>query len=49
LIGHKIKARRFTLAGSTMSAFCSLLGRRCQLFPLLSVRQMGPHYSVWQR
>jgi hypothetical protein len=29
------------------SAFCSLLGRPCHLFPLLSTRQMGTHYPIW--
>ena len=36
------------LAGSRSSAFCSLLDRHCHLFPLLSARQTGTHYSVWQ-
>ena len=36
------------LAGSRSSAFCSLLDRYCHLFPLLSARQTGTHYSVWQ-
>jgi hypothetical protein len=29
------------------SAFCSLMGRRCHSFPLLSARQMGTHYPIW--
>jgi hypothetical protein len=29
------------------SAFCSLLGRPCHLFPLLLASQVGTHYSIW--
>jgi hypothetical protein len=30
-----------------LSAFCSLLGRRCHCLPFLSVRPMGTHYPIW--
>jgi hypothetical protein len=29
------------------SAFCSLLGRPCHLFPLLMASLVGTHYSIW--
>ena len=29
------------------SAFRSLLGRPCHLFPLLLASQVGTHYSIW--
>jgi hypothetical protein len=35
------------LQAQLSSAFCSLLDRRCRVFPVLYGRQMGTRYSIW--